>query len=369
MRARIATFVAVVQAVILLGHVFLYETWNYFWQPPVHAGFSPLQITLAILSVSFVGASLLAFRFTNPLLRWFYTLSAIWLGALSFLFFAAIGCWITYGGLLLAGIHVDGRLLDKIFFGAAAAISLYGVVNAAWPRVRRIRIKLPNLPASWRGRKAALVSDMHLGHVKHVGFARRITRAINRLKPDIVWIAGDMYDGTAVDAHHAASPLKKLQPRFGTFFVEGNHEEFRGTEKLLEAVRATGLRVLDNEKAEIDGLQIVGVPYKHATHAQHFGSVLDKIGIDRDRASVLLTHAPDHVAVAEAAGIGLQVSGHTHLGQMIPYTWIASRIYREFVYGLNRIGKMLVYTSSGAGTWGPPLRVGSQPEIVLFEFE
>ena len=369
MRARIATFVAVFQSVVLLGHIFLYETWNYFWQPPARTGFSPLQVTLAILSVSFVAASLLAFRYTNPLLRWFYTLSAVWLGALSFFFFAAIACWITYGALLAAGVHVDGRLLDEIFFGAAAAISLYGVVNAAWPRVRRIRIKLPNLPASWRGRKAALVSDMHLGHVKYIGFARRITRAINRLKPDIVWIAGDMYDGTAVDAKHAASPLKKLQPPFGTFFVEGNHEEFRYPEQYLEAVRANGMRVLENEKAEIDGLQIVGVPYKHATHAQHFGSVLDKIGIDRDRASVLLTHAPDHVAVAEAAGIGLQVSGHTHVGQMIPYNWIATRIYRQFVYGLNRIGKMLVYTSSGAGTWGPPLRVGTQPEIVLFEFE
>jgi predicted MPP superfamily phosphohydrolase len=369
MKARLAIFIAIFQSVLLLGHVFLYETWSYFYQPVDPPGISRLQWSLAFLSVSFVVASLLAFRFTNRLLRWFYTLSAIWLGALSFLFFAACACWIVYGAVALTGHHVDGRLLAKIFFGAASIVSLYGVLNAALPRVRRVQIKLPNLPASWKGRTAALVSDMHLGHVKNIGFARRITRAINRLKPDIVWIAGDLYDGTAVDARHAASPLNKLQPQFGTFFVEGNHEEFRDPGKYLEAVRASGVRVLENEKAEIDGLQIVGVPYRHATHAQHFGSVLDKIGIDRDRASVLLTHAPDHVAVAEAAGIGLQVSGHTHLGQFIPYTWIATKIYRQFVYGLNRIGKMLVYTSSGAGTWGPPLRVGSQPEIVLFEFE
>ena len=114
MRARIATFVAVFQSVVLLGHIFLYETWNYFWHPPVKAGFSPLQITLAILSVSFVAASLLAFRYTNPLLRWFYTLSAVWLGALSFFFFAAIACWITYGALLLGGVHVDGRLPIRV---------------------------------------------------------------------------------------------------------------------------------------------------------------------------------------------------------------------------------------------------------------
>jgi predicted MPP superfamily phosphohydrolase len=369
MRARLVVFIAIFQSVLILGHVFLYETWSYFWQAPDPPGISPLQWTMAILSFSFLVASLLAFRYTNVLLRWFYTVSAVWLGSLSFLFFAACACWLVYGVLRLAGLNVDGRLLDIFLFGAAAAVSGYGVTNAAWTRVRRIRIQLPNLPTSWRGRTAALISDLHLGHVKNIGFARRMAATINKLKPDIVWIAGDLYDGTAVDAERAASPLRDLTPPLGTFFVEGNHEEFRDPEKYLEAVRAFGVRVLNNEKAEVDGLQIVGVPYKHATHAKHFGSVLEAIGIDRARASVLLTHAPDHVAVAEAAGIGLQVSGHTHFGQFIPYTWIAARIYRKFVYGLNRIGKMLVYTSSGAGTWGPPLRVGSQPEIVLIEFE
>ncbi len=369
MRTRLVVFIAVFQSVLFLGHVFLYETWTYFWRTPDPPGISPLQLTLGILSISFLVTSLLAFRYTNPLLRWLYTVAAVWLGALSFLFFAACACWVVYGLARLTGATVNGRLLDLALFGTAAAVSGYGVINAAWTRVRRVSIKLPNLPASWRGRTAALISDLHLGHVKNTGFARRMTAIINRLKPDIVWIAGDLYDGTAVDAKRAASPLKELQPPLGTFFVEGNHEEFRDPAKYLEAVRASGMRVLDNEKAEVDGLQILGVPYRHATHASHFGSVLEAMEIDRERASVLLTHAPDHVAVAEAAGIGLQVSGHTHLGQFIPYTWIAARIYREFVYGLNRIGKMLVYTSSGAGTWGPPLRVGSQPEIVLIQFE
>src|SRR3984957_1794499 len=367
MRSRLIVFIAIFQSVLFLGNVFLYETWSYFWQPPDSPGVSALQLTLGILSVRFLATSLLAFRYNNIVLRWLYTVAAIWLGALSFLFFAACACWVIYGGARPAGGEINGRVLAAGVFGIAAAISAYGVVNAAWTRVRRVSIKLPNLPPAWQGRKAALITDMHLGHVKNIGFARRMTAAINRLKPDIVWIAGDLYDGTAVDATHAASPLKGLNPPLGTFFGEGNHEEFRDPTRFLEAVRASGVRVLDHEKAEIDGLQIVGVPYRHATHATHFGSVLEAIGLDRERASVLLTHAPDHVAVAEAAGIGLQVSGHTHLGQFIPYTWIAARIYREFVYGLNRIGKMLVYTSSGAGTWGPPLRVGSQPEIVLFE--
>jgi len=116
-------------------------------------------------------------------------------------------------------------------------------------------------------------------------------------------------------------------------------------------------------------LQIIGVPYRNASRKSHFASVLRSMGLDRERASILLTHAPDHPQVAEAAGISLQLSGHTHLGQFIPWSWMARRIYRQFVYGLSRIGKMQVFTSSGAGTWGPPLRLGSNPEIVVLEFE
>ena len=212
-------FIAIFQSVLFLGHIFLYETWTYFWKAPNPPGISPLQLTLGILSVSFLVTSLLAFRYTNPLLRWLYTVAAIWLGAASFLFFAACACWGIFGAVRLAGLNLNGRLLDVAVFGTAAAISAYGVINAAWTRVRRVSIKLPNLPASWRGRTAALISDMHLGHVKNTRFARRMTAMINKLKPDVVWIAGDLYDGTAVDAKRAASPLKDLRPPLGRSWV------------------------------------------------------------------------------------------------------------------------------------------------------
>jgi uncharacterized protein len=127
--------------------------------------------------------------------------------------------------------------------------------------------------------------------------------------------------------------------------------------------------VLANEKVEADGLQIIGVPYNNATQDGHLASVLHKIGVDRGRASILLVHAPDRPHIAEAAGVSLQLSGHTHLGQFIPWSWMAQRMYRKFVYGLSWIGKMQVFTSSGAGTWGPPLRLGSNPEIVMLEFQ
>jgi predicted MPP superfamily phosphohydrolase len=213
-----------------------------------------------------------------------------------------------------------------------------------------------------------LISDLHLGHVRNGSFLRRLVAKILREEPDAVFIAGDLYDGTAIDAGRAAEPLSKLTAPKGVYFVAGNHEQFGDDSKYLRAISAAGVRVLSSEKVEVDGLQILGVPYRSAASGR-LASALDSIGLDRERASILLVHAPDHPEIAEAAGVSLQLSGHTHLGQFVPWSWMARRVYRQFVYGLSRIGKMQVFTSSGAGTWGPPLRLGSNPEIVMLQFE
>jgi predicted MPP superfamily phosphohydrolase len=205
--------------------------------------------------------------------------------------------------------------------------------------------------------------------VRNRNFLERMVTKILDEGPDAIFIAGDLYDGTAIDAALAAQPLSKLTAPHGVYFVAGNHEQFGDDSKYLQAVKAAGVRVLNNEKVEADGLQIIGVPYNHATRGEHLASALKSVSLDRERASILLVHAPDHPEVAEAAGVSLQLSGHTHLGQFIPWSWFARRIYRQFVYGLSRIGKMQVFTSSGAGTWGPPLRLGSNPEIVMLQFE
>ena len=369
MRSRIVVFIAVIQLVLLLAHWFLYETWTAFWGAPDPSGSSGLQIGLALLSVSFVLASLLAWRSSHVLVRVLYTLSAVWLGTLSFCFLAACWCWAIYGGARLLGLHPDRRELLLVLFAFAVLASLYGIVNAGWTRVRRVSVKLPNLPESWRGRVAALVTDTHLGHVRGFRFMRRIVTTLTRLRPDIVFIAGDMYDGTVARVRELAQPWTRLAAPLGAFFVLGNHEEFTDSTKYLDAVEDSGVRVLNNEKVTVDGLQIVGVHYRDSTNDDHFRSVLRQADVDRDRASILLTHAPDRLQIAEEAGFSLQLSGHTHGGQFFPFTWITSRIYGKFVYGLQRLGNLLVYVSYGAGTWGPPLRLGTTPEIVLIQFD
>jgi predicted MPP superfamily phosphohydrolase len=360
-------FIAVFQSVLLVVHFFLYETWTYSWAASAAVVWW-LRLAAGVLSISFLSTSLLTFRYTNAVLRTIYRVAAVWLGTVSFLFFAACLSWVTLEIARVAGITTNTHELVEFLFGLGAGLAVVATINASWTRVRRISVKLPDLPAKWVGRKAALVSDLHLGNVRNGGFLRRIVAMVMQEKPDIVFVAGDLYDGTEIDAVRAAEPLRGLQAPFGTFFVAGNHEQFGDDTKYLSAVSAAGVRVLSNEKVDADRLQIVGVPYRHATHDEHFRSVLAGIGVDRGRASILLTHAPDRPGIAEEAGISLQLSGHTHVGQFYPWSWMARRIYRQFVYGLSRIGGMQVYTSSGAGTWGPPLRLGSNPEIVIIEF-
>jgi uncharacterized protein len=364
---RFAVFLSVFQSILLLAHFLLFETLVYVWKPRFNTML--LAIVLAALSVSFLSASLLAFRHFNVFVRVFYKIAAVWLGIFNYLFMAACVCWLAFGALYLVRINISRSELAAALFGLAIATALYGFVNAAWIRVKHISVQLPALPQSWRGRNVALVSDLHLGHVRNFRFTRRIVRKIARENPAAVLIAGDLFDGTAVDAEKAAAPLAELHAPFGTYFAEGNHEEFSNPAAFLAAISKTGVRVLDNEIVNVEGLQLIGVPYRHATHAEHFRSVLQKLRIDRTRASILITHAPDRPQVADEAGISLQVSGHTHRGQFFPYTWITARIYRQFVYGLTRVGELQVYTSCGAGTWGPPLRVGSQPEIVLIHLK
>jgi len=372
MRKRIAVFLAIVQSIIFLAHWFVYETWRDFVPASLSGALhsvSTLAIVFAAFSITFLTASILARRYTNSLVRAYYTIAAVWLGWFTFAFLAAISAWIIRGTAALLRLGWQPQQIAFAMFGLAVAASIYGLLNSTRMRVTKVSVKLPNLPATWRGRVAALVTDTHLGHVRGYAFANRLVTLLSRFAPDIILIGGDMYDGTAADARLLASPLEKLSPPLGTYFVAGNHETYGDHAQYMEAVSSSGVRILNNEKVDLDGLQLVGVHHRDSVHPERLRAILRRADLDPDRASILLTHEPRNLSVAASEKIGLQLSGHTHNGQFFPFTWFTSRIYGPFVYGLKRLGDLLVYTSAGAGTWGPPMRLGSSPEIVLINFD
>src|SRR6202166_236336 len=275
-RQELIGFVAITQSVLFLTHYLLYETWIFSPVGSETPGAFWIKLVLGFLSVSFIAASLLAFRYTNTALRAFYRAAAVWMGLVSFLFLAAVSSWIIFGVTRLAGLEMNFHRTVELLFAAAVVAGLYGVFNASWTRITRTTVRLANLPATWHGRRAALISDLHLGHVRNGNFLRRMVAKILKEEPDAIFIAGDLYDGTAIDVRRAAEPLSKLVAPHGVYFVAGNHEQFRDDRKYLDAITAAGVRVLTNEKVEVDGLQILGVPYRNATQDGHLASVLNR---------------------------------------------------------------------------------------------
>ncbi len=366
MKAWPVLAISIIQIILLLAHWFIFSTWIAFWPGLSPSTLAGLRVSMLVLAFSFVVASLLAFRFANPAVRFVYWLAAVWLGFMNFFFWTSFLCWIVWFAMRLAHFPSSSRPLAAcVLYGIAAMTGIYGLINARVIRIRRFSVELPNLPASWKGRRAVLLSDLHLGSINGVRFCRRVVAKATSLQPDIVFLPGDLYDGTRADVDRVIAPLKQLAPPLGIYFSTGNHEEFTDSAHYIEAIGRAGVRVLRDELVDIDGVQVAGVYYHSSSSPLRMKAALDGMKLDRARPSILLNHAPTRLPTVEQAGFSLQLSGHTHGGQFLPFTWITKSIYGLFTSGLRRFGALQVYTSTGAGTWGPPMRVGTQPEVVL----
>jgi len=353
-RRRIFPFVTVVSAILLSITWFVCATWDHFLDRLALAGW---RIVPFGLSAAFIVSLLAGMRYSGPLLRMAYRISAVWMGMLNLCLFAALACWSASAISKVFGWGLDRQLIGAMFYGLAALASGYGLLNAGWLRVTRVSVPLPHLPPAWRGREVVLMSDLHLGNVRGAGFMRR------------VFVSGDMFDGPKADYDRQVEPCRALAAPAGVYFVTGNHEEFTDHAKYIAAIERVGLRVLNNEKLIVEGLQIVGVHDGEAGEPERLRKILQDAAVDRQCASILLAHRPANLSIAEAAGISLQVSGHTHKGQMWPWCWVVYKVHGPFAYGLNRLGNLQVLTSSGVGTWGPPMRLGTKSEIVLIRLE
>lgn len=372
MKAWPALAICFIQVILFLAHWLVFSTFIAFVPGLAPSEVSGLHVAMLVLAFSFVAASLLAYRFSNAAVRFVYWLAAVWLGFLNFFFWASLLAWIAQLALRLAispAYAASARpLVAGILYSIAALMGIYGLFNARMVRIRRIAVQLPNLPASWRGRRAVLLSDLHLGPINGVQFCRRLVAKAQSFKPDVVFLPGDVFDGTKGDLDRLVAPLKMLTPPLGIYFSTGNHEEFSDPTHYIDAIAGAGIRVLGDELVNLDGVQVAGVFYHSSSSPLRMKAALDGMHLDRERPSILLNHAPTRLPTVEQAGVNLQLSGHTHGGQFLPFTWITKSVYGRFTKGLNHFGVLQVYTSTGAGTWGPPLRAGTRPEVVFITF-
>ena len=383
---RIAIFLVVFAALLFGVHY-------YFWarlvrDPALPAAWSAGARWALVSLGALVLVGALSSRFVpravaSPIMWVVYT----WLGIM-FLLLVLLGATDAVRGVLAIAHRVSShapvdperrQLLSRLVAGgvalAALAVGGAGIFNVLRQvAVKRVRVELARLPVAASGYRIVQLTDIHIGPTIGREFLEQLVATVNALEPDLVAITGDLVDGSVAELGALVAPLAKLRAKDGVFFVTGNHEYYSGADAWLAHLSTLGVRTLRNEHVRIgdggggtDGFDLAGID-DFTAHAPGHGPDLPGalVGRDASRALVLLAHQPKAILEAEALGVGLQISGHTHAGQIFPFNFMV-RLQQPYVAGLHTHGRAQIYVSAGTGYWGPPMRVGAPAEITEIE--
>lgn len=366
----IILFLVFALLILFAAHYMLYFTSIVFFSMT-----STTSRTLAVIGLAFMGTSFFLASFLDRLgdnffTRAFYFISGFWLGLVLNLLLAISVAWIIVWLSRMGNSSVNTAILGTIFFGLSLVFSFYGVWNSMNPKIKNIEVSIPNLPQEWKEKKIVQLSDLHLGHIYRAKFMRYIVNKINTVNPEMVLITGDLFDGMDGDLNAPLKPLNNLKPEKGIYFVTGNHETYLGLNKVYNALENTDIKVLRDEVVDADGLKIIGVNYPNRGEKKDIVKIVQ--GLEKDfqgKPNIFMYHSPVNIDKFSQMGIGLQLAGHTHSGQLFPLNYITSLIYKGYDYGLHKIDDYTLYTTCGAGAWGPTMRTGNRPEIVVITLQ
>ena len=387
-------FILVLGSVLALMHLY---AWKRMVKDTTQPGSIRWLLTglIGVLMLLLVSTLILPRVFGVEESSWFAWPGYLWFGLVVYLFLAllalepvrlALRGWVKHPPQSVdqpaqpATPAVDRRLFlarTGAVAAGVAAVGLTGVGVASAlgpPRVLRVPVRLPRLDAAFNGFRIAVVSDIHLGPLLGRAHTERIVRMINEAEPDLVAVVGDLVDGTVEELGAAAEPLQDLQPREGVFFVTGNHEYFVGdTASWMRELERFGLNVLRNENTRIrrrgaafDLAGVNDIAGESRSDPPDFDRAL--AGVSPGGPTILLAHQPVQVTEAASRGVDLQLSGHTHGGQMWPFHYVVD-LAQPSLAGLSQVQNTQLYVTRGAGFWGPPVRVGAPPDISLLTIE
>jgi len=338
-------------------------------------------VIILLASLAYPVGRIVPARFLGQVRSGLLFIGALYLGFMFYLFLLIllwdlgrlVAClvpirWLKAGKWLWPGSSAF-RLSFSLILILTGLIVALGYINSLYPRIRQLEIKINKVIPESGCLRLVAVSDLHLGSAFRLGRLKKIVNMINSLEPDLIFLAGDIMDEAISPSQMkmAADILTKLKARLAIVAIPGNHETYSQKEKALEEITGGRLRVLADEKVVLENrIVIIGRRDRAIeSRGERRKKIEELLGkLEGSPPLFLLDHQPWHLEEAEKAGIDLQVSGHTHAGQLFPLNFLNRRIYEKY-WGYHRRGQTHYYISCGVGTWGPPLQTAARPEIVL----
>lgn len=331
---------------------------------------SKITLTAILLGPLLFFASFLINKSTHWTTPFFYTVIQVVIGTGFYLFLGAVflGIILLFGQISKISIPI---IIPIIILGLSLTLVIIGIIQARIIKVNEYTVTIKSLPENWGNKKAVLISDTHFGFVNREKFSNKIAKKIKDINPDFILHAGDFYDGPTIKLNPITESWKKISSIAPVFYTPGNHEEYgESYENFMKSIENAGVTLLEDRVLEYDGVQILGLKYRNDKNNPQVKNALEKLNLDKNKASILINHPPTGLRYVNEMGIDLQVSGHTHNGQLWPGNYLTKKIYGVYTYGLNKYDETLqVLTTRGVGTNGPPMRTFNQAEIVVITFK
>lgn len=344
------------------------------------------RLVLIFLPFSFIGSSAIAHFWSNPMTQFLYFISGLWIGYIINLIVVTLVFLVVFLIMKLFKVSCNKRIIYIVALSLALLITIGGLINVFIFDVEVVDVKIEDLPDSWVDKKVVQISDLHLGAVLQESFLKKVVNEVNSLEPDMVVITGDLFDGVDGYTSSLVSLLNQIDSVHGVYYVTGNHETYLNLGQIIKSLDDSDVIVLNDEMVVIDDLQLIGLAQPERSEFKVISSeIVDSY--DATLPSILLYHLPisfyeneyvdaevlfnsdTNFQVAKDLGIDLQLSGHTHNGQIFPFNFITGLIYNNFDVGLSRSDDFQIYVNRGTGVWGPTIRTSSRPEITLINLK
>lgn len=318
-----------------------------------------------ILPLIFIVSMLYSYKHYSIFNSWLNTISSIWLGVVLYVFIASLIIFLLIMLNHYFDLQIPVKIISNILIIITLALMTYGIINASNPRIVRWNVTSEKLSKDWGDKKIVIISDLHLGSVRREGFLKKIINKIEKEKPDVVFIVGDLIDGSSFPYEKWFSNFSLLKPQFGILYVEGNHEKYSQEYDKFKSELPQSLNNLTNKRIIINNTQIIGLDYKMNESEDEINKELESLNYDKNQSSIVLLHSPKNVVALSSEEATLVLSGHTHGGQFFPFTTLVNSLYKKYTHGISYTDNTASITSAGAGTSIIPIRIGTIPEIII----